>query len=570
MHRSLSSQADTCRRVLAIFAALAMALTCSMASSAKPPAPLTASQWQEDLAFLHSRLVDLHPGVHERVDAQDFDRRIQDLHERIPDMTSDEVLVAFKEIVALIPDQHTVATSQDRREELFSYYPVRLVELSDGVFVLAADRAYAELVGLRVVSFGDAPIDEALDRFATIVPADSEIAVQRRRALEMMAPRLAHGLGLTPDRRFVTISVETSDGSKLTRRVEAVTAARTTSWYKHSFGVPTSDFVTLFDDAQRPLPISLTRPGSIRGPRDPYYFVHLEEARTFYLRMNLMRDAEHETLSAFLARMWAEVDEIGPERFVLDLRFNEGGNNFLVQPLVHGLIRRPELNGRVFVLIGRNTFSAAVSTAAMLEREIEPVFIGEPTGQRPNHYSDTRAIVAPHSRFKVEVSRYQWMFIAPWDRRLYIAPHVPVLESSADLLAGRDRALEVALEIDGFQGVQEVLSEALDEGDRKRAIAAYREHKSRFPDVWSDTERTLNRLGYQLLRDKRVEDALIVFELNAETYPDRPNTWDSLGEAHLKAGNRERARSMYSKVLELDPDNDHVREVVEKIDTGSS
>jgi hypothetical protein len=205
----------------------------------------------------------------------------------------------------------------------------------------------------------------------------------------------------------------------------------------------------------------------------------------------------------------------------------------------------------------------------MLEREINPIFVGEPTGQRPNHYSETRSIVAPHSRFKVEVSRYQWMFRSPWDRRPFIAPHVPVVESSDDLRAGRDRALEVALILEGFQPVNDVLTETLAQEDRQAAISAYRRHKAQFPDVWSDTEDDLNRLGYRLLGEGRVEDAIIVFELNAESYPDRTNTWDSLGEAHLEAGHHERARAMYEKVLELDPGNDNARRIVEELDSSS-
>ena len=61
------------------------------------------------------------------------------------------------------------------------------------------------------------------------------------------------------------------------------------------------------------------------------------------------------------------------------------GNNFLNQSLVHGLICCKKINqpGRLFALIGRHTFSAAMNLAVDLERNVHVLFAGEPTGSVP-------------------------------------------------------------------------------------------------------------------------------------------------------------------------------------------
>jgi hypothetical protein len=84
---------------------------------------------------------------------------------------------------------------------------------------------------------------------------------------------------------------------------------------------------------------------------------------------------------------------------VIDLRWNGGGNTLLVQPLLHHLIscakvRRP---AGLFVIIGRGTFSAAQNTATAIERETSAVFVGEPSGSRPNFIGETMQFELPYS-----------------------------------------------------------------------------------------------------------------------------------------------------------------------------
>ncbi|MEL7058439.1 MAG: serine hydrolase [Acidobacteriota bacterium] len=73
-------------------------------------------------------------------------------------------------------------------------------------------------------------------------------------------------------------------------------------------------------------------------------------------------------------------------------------------------------------------------------------------------------------------------------------------------------------------------------------------------------EWTLNRLGYVALRAGRVDDAVGLFQLNVEEFPDSPNVHDSLGEAFAERGDRRLAIDSYRRVLDLDPDNAHALE----------
>jgi hypothetical protein len=146
-----------------------------------------------------------------------------------------------------------------------------------------------------------------------------------------------------------------------------------------------------------------------------------------------------------VARLFAHVDSLGSRRLIVDLRGNGGGNNYLNQPLVHALIRRPELDhtGRLFVIVDRGTFSAAVSLAADLQRETHALFVGEPTGAAPNSPGDPTHVTLPASGLVVRISTVLWQGSDPRDPRAFIAPDLLAMPTWADWFGHRDPALAV-------------------------------------------------------------------------------------------------------------------------------
>jgi tetratricopeptide (TPR) repeat protein len=84
--------------------------------------------------------------------------------------------------------------------------------------------------------------------------------------------------------------------------------------------------------------------------------------------------------------------------------------------------------------------------------------------------------------------------------------------------------------------------------------------------IYDFTESDLNLLGYYLLYDEnKVNDAIKIFELNTEAFPASSNTFDSLGEAYLKKGDKQAALKSYQRALEIDPRNLHAANMLMKI-----
>ena len=75
----------------------------------------------------------------------------------------------------------------------------------------------------------------------------------------------------------------------------------------------------------------------------------------------------------------------------------------------------------------------------------------------------------------------------------------------------------------------------------------------------------LNFFGYELMKGGDLDLAIDVFRLNVKLFPDLPNVYDSLGEAYMTAGNKELAIINYKKVLEMNPQNQNAKKMLEKL-----
>jgi C-terminal processing protease CtpA/Prc len=131
---------------------------------------------------------------------------------------------------------------------------------------------------------------------------------------------------------------------------------------------------------------------------------------------------------------------------VIDLRHNPGGDNTTYAPLLEALnSRRIDRPGRLVVLIGRTTFSAAANFATDVDRTTSAVFVGEPTGGSPNLYGDPIAVPLTVGAYTANVASLYWEKGGPGDARLAVEPAVRVELTAADFFAGRDPVLRSAV-----------------------------------------------------------------------------------------------------------------------------
>ena len=76
-------------------------------------------------------------------------------------------------------------------------------------------------------------------------------------------------------------------------------------------------------------------------------------------------------------------------------------------------------------------------------------------------------------------------------------------------------------------------------------------------------ENSFNSLGYQLIREKKFEDAIGVFKINVALYPESGNVYDSLADAYVRKGDSLQAFNNYKMALVYDSGNRRAKEFTE-------
>jgi hypothetical protein len=124
---------------------------------------------------------------------------------------------------------------------------------------------------------------------------------------------------------------------------------------------------------------------------------------------------------------------------------------------------------------------------------------------------------------------------------------------------------EVKAAFDPRRSITETLSPTIASSGVDAAVKQYTDLKAAQPTTYNFDEDELNSLGYRLLNAKKFSDAIRIFQLNVEAYPQSSNVYDSLGEAYMNSGNKPLAIANYQKAVELNPKNRNAKAYLQKL-----
>jgi hypothetical protein len=391
-----------------------------------------AAGWRFDLDYLIEEARRLHAAPSRPAFSRRFEVEAANLRDAIGNMTNDEIFAGMRRLVAILNDGHTSlygpgpdAKLQFNRRTL----PLKFYWFPDGLYIIDGVESAVEHTGSRVVRFGNLATDEVLRRLSEFSGVDNAMT------WKWMGPQfyvrylsLLREVGATTVDESIELTLLTPDGVEKRLTVEGGN----------------------FDIQRKLRPV----PGSDRDvPRylsrvdDHYWLEALPDHQALFFQFNQVRDAEQESIAKFAERLRKNLAQADVKNLIIDVRHNNGGNNSLVRPLIRAMVEfdvaRPD--HRIFVLMGRNTFSAAQNFINRIERWTDAVFVGEPSASSPNFVGEETSLLLPFSRIRGSISTRFWQDSDPGDHRVWIAPDIPVALEAADYFAGRDPVLEATL-----------------------------------------------------------------------------------------------------------------------------
>lgn len=372
---------------------------------------ISVAQRRADLQALSEGIERNHANAFHSIQRGEWRRRVGAMDQRLDELPPEQLPVAFLELASLIGDGHTGV----RLPTSVSRLPLVLMWFGGDLRVVRADLENADLLGARITGFGDESLGSVSQKMARLVTRGQNRWLFQSRSQRLLRRQdVLDYLGLAAGNQ-VRISARHDDG----RRIERT--------------------ITLAANVSDPelTPVGGTLPKYQTRAGQPLWWERIAPD-TVYVGFQ-----SYEELRTRSAALLAELDRDRPRRVVLDLRDNPGGD-FTVfrESLLAGIHARPWLNrrNRLYVIINRGIFSAAMVNAVDLLTRTRATVVGEPIGERPNEYAEVRFFNLPNSHITYGVSTEYYRFL-PGNPEA-VEPRISVPARWQDFAAGRDTALQ--------------------------------------------------------------------------------------------------------------------------------
>ncbi|MFZ5642335.1 MAG: hypothetical protein ACOY46_01945 [Bacillota bacterium] len=332
-----------------------------------------AVTWDAVLDQLARELPGRHVNFYFQRSRDGMEKDLLELRRALPGMKENEIKAAIARWVASAGDTHTNLWWQPER-----VYPLTLYWFKDGYYVTHAAPGCGHLLNSQLVEVNGKCIEEIEKALARVIAHENRWWLKRNIPLYLVHPEVMHGLGIAPDPDSVLMIFRDTGKQPLNEMIHAlpvgdnsVRAVKAGLW-------PQSPQTTVSE------PLYLKNRGM------PYWFEHLPDTGTVYFQYNVCLNDPDSPLDSLIREQLTLLRESDVGRLIIDLRHNNGGNSRHLQPFIREVRSMKHINrpGGLYVIVGRETFSAGMFNALQFREATRAIFVGEPTGGIPNGYGE--------------------------------------------------------------------------------------------------------------------------------------------------------------------------------------
>jgi hypothetical protein len=396
--------------------------------------------WEGDLRFFEAEFPKTHVDAFHAMTREQFHQMISNLMARTSQSTDRQMVADLMRITSAIGDSHSGIHSIPANLR-FANVPIGVYVFGDQLGIVAGAPEYKDLIGGNIISINGHSAKEVVQHMKLLTEGTNDMTRSAFVVTRLIRPELLFYEGFAERQDQYDLVVQ-KDGKTIVRTLPVLGRQPDGSPITGGFSIFTllpaqgSDWISA---APSELPLWL------ENMDKQYWSADLPERSALYIHNRLVLDAkEGQSFAAFFQEMFKKIEHGRYKNIVLDIRLNGGGDNTLFGSLETSFKSMPafQSKGRFFVIIGRLTQSAAQNFTTFLERNTKAIFVGEPTGESPNHYGDPDPIELPSSGISINLSRKRWNDSAPADHRPWTQPAIPAPLTLDDFRKGRDPALE--------------------------------------------------------------------------------------------------------------------------------
>ena len=164
--------------------------------------------WRTDLNIFAREARRRGFAVPRAITPDQLDAAVQQVAAAVPRLTDLQLYLELRKLTALLGDGHSnIFPGGERLTALRQTLPVQFYQFEEGLFIIAADPKYRELLGAQVLRFGDKTVPQVTEALLPFLSRDNAYWPKQVVPYEMRQPAVLHALGLqpAPDRTPLTL-----------------------------------------------------------------------------------------------------------------------------------------------------------------------------------------------------------------------------------------------------------------------------------------------------------------------------------------------------------------------------
>ncbi len=385
--------------------------------------PKQVSDWSSDIDFYHAQLEQKHIDLYHTISKAEFASELAGLKSSLTHFNKYQVMVEMMRITRLIGDGHTLYGYWGNG---YSRFPVYFKLFGDDLRVIKTSVEYAHLIGQKLVAIDGTEVGDLIQKITPVVQGvDNSYSYEHFLPSTINVAEVLFGLEITNQLNSADFEFTDERGNNQSVILNAIAHTKL------------KDLETVVLNER---PVNLGEPLS---SRDGIWLSADIQTNTAYIKFNSYPGFFKMLL--FSNKVKKQLIKHSIKNLIVDFRENGGGNFFEGLVLAQMLVTVDNLDWKngIYVLIGKETFSAGVSNAAQYKQILNAKLVGEPTGGNPYGYQDADSFLLPNAKWPVQYSKR--LFRMQDNQTMGLVPDIHIETLWSDYKESHDKQLEWVL-----------------------------------------------------------------------------------------------------------------------------
>lgn len=358
------------------------------------------NSWKQDINYLKEQAELIHYDLFHVIPKKTWDKSFAGLLKQIPKLNDIQITLSLMKIMAMLNDGHSkivlpyeILDTQIKFKKL----PLALIFLEDGIYIKGIKKTVPNsqnLIGAKITTVNNIDVNDVVESFTSFLGSDNRFNLRSKIETAICIPEIVNEITQT-NQDAIIFKLQLHDG---TTKLQEFTDFDILNIGLNDW-VFNEDWTYLGEHCDKG---KLLWRKQIQMP----FWYELVQDSILYTQINQIIDTPDKKFKSFNDDLFNRVKASKPKCLVIDLRWNGGGSSFLNIHLIKNIIQHKEYDNKdkLFVLIGKETFSAAQNLVTDLQYFTNATFIGTPTGSKPNFIGEGTNITLPYSGLMAVIS----------------------------------------------------------------------------------------------------------------------------------------------------------------------